>query len=146
MWAKRFETVFTPISSSFHHNYLIGWPNRFVDWDSRCNEKLRLHPSSLMKCITPCHCSYVRCHNSNSTNCACSVYAYIGHAAWAGWTFSNSFTAISSWISSSFHHNYLIGWPNCFLLIGTQDVMKIYYIPHPSQNVLHRTTVRCHTQ
>ena len=52
MRAKHFELVFT----QFHHNYLIGWPNRFVDWDSGCNynEKLRLHPKSLMITLRYC--------------------------------------------------------------------------------------------
>ena len=37
MCARYFETD----SQQFHHNYLIDWPNRFVDWDSGCNEKLK---------------------------------------------------------------------------------------------------------
>jgi hypothetical protein len=36
----------------FHHNYLVRWLNFFVvvvNWDSGCNEKLTIHPSSFMK-------------------------------------------------------------------------------------------------
>ena len=43
----------------------------FADWDSEYDEKLRLHPSSLMKSTLPLS-------SDTSTNCACSVYAYIG--------------------------------------------------------------------
>ena len=37
-----------------------------------------------------------------------------------------------------FHHNYLIGWPD-FLLIGTRDVIIIYYKEYlPGKGVLNR--------
>ena len=62
MRAKHFEAVFTPISSSFHHNFIIGFNNFiigfiigfviithraaeffFADWDSGCNDSLIIY-------------------------------------------------------------------------------------------------------
>ena len=57
MQAKHFETVFIAISSSFIIITSLVGEFFFVDWDSGCNELLRLHPESLMKSMTPRYCT-----------------------------------------------------------------------------------------
>ena len=79
------------ILNSLHSNYIIHCrfhhkfhhTNFFVDWDSGCNEKLRLHPSSLTKSITPCYC--IRCHRTHRQTVHAPYTRILGCVAWAGW-------------------------------------------------------------